>query len=335
VTIVVCIWCLVLFFFLPETFWARKSSSKSGDDVVLDTEQRNTNIQTLDNVSELHVHIENPSKRNSRIDQNDKAADQGTFIIVESKIVVDNIEAIDIQDTKAELQPDFEKNATLPSEILQDPNSYTERLRRAPPRSFAATLRPYNGRIREDNWLKVAVRPFILFAYPAVLWSALVYSLSVGWLIVLSESIDKIYRNPVYDFTSMETGLVYLSPFIGAVLGSAIAGKMSDIICTFMAKRNDGVFEPEFRLVMAPIIALSTTIGLIGFGWSAYVHDQWMVPTFFFGVVSFGCSLGSTTAITYCVDSYKEYSGEALVTLNFSKSKFHAGRSLPYILNDN
>jgi hypothetical protein len=37
-------------------------------------------------------------------------------------------------------------------------------------------------------------------------------------------------------------------------------------------------------------------------------------------MISFGCCLGSTTAITFCVDSYRQYAGEALVTLNFSKS---------------
>jgi hypothetical protein len=47
------------------------------------------------------------------------------------------------------------------------------------------------------------------------------------------------------------------------------------------------------------------------------------VPTVFFGIISFGCSLGSTTAITFCVDSYRQYAGEALVTLNFSKNIFH------------
>jgi hypothetical protein len=33
--------------------------------------------------------------------------------------------------------------------------------------------------------------------------------------------------------------------------------------------------------------------------------------------------LGSTTAITFAVDSYRQFSGEALVTLNFSKNIFH------------
>ncbi|KAK0712627.1 hypothetical protein B0T26DRAFT_752838 [Lasiosphaeria miniovina] len=68
---------------------------------------------------------------------------------------------------------------------------------------------------------------------------------------------------------------------------------------------------------MAAPVALTTVIGLMSFGWSAQVRDNYMVPAVFFGVVSFGCSLGSTTAITFCVDSYKQYAGEALVTLKF------------------
>ena len=174
------------------------------------------------------------------------------------------------------------------------------------------------------NWHKVAFRPFILFAYPAVLWSALVYSLSVGWLIVLSESVSNIYRSrDTYNFSALGVGLVYLSPFVGGIIGTAVAGKVSDIIVQWMARRNGGVYEPEFRLVMGAPVAISTAIGLMGFGWSAQERDNWIVPTVFFGVISFGCSLGSTTAITFCVDSYRQYAGEALVTLNFSKNVFH------------
>jgi hypothetical protein len=170
----------------------------------------------------------------------------------------------------------------------------------------------------------VAVRPFILFAYPAVLWSTVVYALSVGWLIVLSELVSHIYQDSdSYNFTPLQTGLVYISPFVGGLLGTAVAGKISDIIVRYMTRRNGGVYEPEFRLVMALPIALSTTIGLMGFGWSAQERDAWIVPTIFFGLVSFGCCLGSTTSITFCVDSYRQYAGEALVTLNWSKNVFH------------
>jgi hypothetical protein len=198
---------------------------------------------------------------------------------------------------------------------------YTHNLRGRPPLSYRHTLRPWNGRLRQDKWYRVAFRPVILFAYPAVLWSALVYSLSIGWLIVLSESIAHIYQgSAAYNFSPLATGLVYVSPFVGGILGTAVAGKVSDIIVRYMTRRNGGVYEPEFRLVMAIPVALSTAAGLMGFGWSAQEHDAWIVPTIFFGLISFGCSLGSTTSITFCVDSYRQYAGEALVTLNFSKS---------------
>ena len=104
------------------------------------------------------------------------------------------------------------------------------------------------------------------------------------------------------------------------MIGTAVAGKASDFVVRAMSRKNGGVYEPEFRLVMAIPVAISTGIGLMGFGWSAQERDAWIVPTLFFGILSFGCSLGSTTAITFAVDSYRQYAGEALVTLNFSKS---------------
>lgn len=201
-------------------------------------------------------------------------------------------------------------------------NNYTHYYKAQPPKTFLQQLRPYSGRLTKDNWFRVAFRPFILFAYPAILWSTLVYSLSIGWLIVLSESVSSIYENKAsYHFTPLQTGLVYISPFIGGVLGTAVAGKISDIIVRYISRKNGGIYEPEFRLVMGIPITIFTVIGLMGYGWSAAERDNWIVPTVFFGFISFGCSLGSTTAITFAVDSYRQYAGEALVTLNFSKSK--------------
>lgn len=203
-------------------------------------------------------------------------------------------------------------------------HAYTHRLRQRPAQTFLQQLRPYHGRLSNDNWFRVMVRPFILFSYPAILWSSVVYACSVGWLIVISESMAMIYQDSdSYNFDSLQTGLVYLSPFIGGLLGTAVAGRVSDVIVKAMARRNGGLYEPEFRLVMAIPIIITTVIGLMGFGWSAEERDHFMVPTVFFGVISFGCSLGSTTSITFCVDSYRQYAGEALVTLNFSKNVLH------------
>jgi hypothetical protein len=203
-------------------------------------------------------------------------------------------------------------------------NGYTKSLREAPTRSLRQQLKVWNGRICNDRWWRVAVRPFFLFTYPSIMWSALIYAMSIGWLIVLSESVGHIYEDrDTYNFTPLQVGLVYISPFIGGIIGTAIAGKVSDIIVRYMARKNGGIYEPEFRLVMAIPIAISTVAGLMGFGWSVEERDNWIVPTVFFGIISFGCSLGSTTSITFAVDSYRQYAGEALVTLNVSKNILH------------
>jgi MFS family permease len=202
--------------------------------------------------------------------------------------------------------------------------TYTRSLSHGPARSAKQLLSLWNGRLSSDKWWRVAVRPFLLFAYPSILWSALIYAMSIGWLIVLSESVGHIFEDrESYNFTPLQVGLVYISPFIGGIIGTAIAGKVSDLIVRFMARRNGGVYEPEFRLVMAIPIAISTVAGLMGFGWSVEERDNWIVPTVFFGIISFGCSLGSTTSITFAVDSYRQYAGEALVTLNVSKNILH------------
>lgn len=231
-----------------------------------------------------------------------------------------------VSSTEPSLPKDADESGRSTAQGSRPPggHSYTRALRDRPAKSFVQQLRPYHGRLNGDKWLKIMIRPFILFSYPAVLWSTVVYSCSVGWLIVISESVAVIYRDhDSYNFNALQTGLIYISPFIGGLLGTAVAGKVSDIVVQKMAARNGGLYEPEFRLVMAIPVALTTVIGLMGFGWSAQVRDNWIVPTVFFGIISFGCSLGSTTAITFCVDSYRQYAGEALVTLNFSKNVFH------------
>ncbi|KAK9237359.1 major facilitator superfamily domain-containing protein [Lipomyces kononenkoae] len=189
-----------------------------------------------------------------------------------------------------------------------------------PNKSFKEQLAITNGRLSKDPWWKAALRPLVLFAYPAILFSTLMYALSVVWLIVLSESISEVFRQRPYNMSSTTVGLLYVSPFVGGILGTAVAGRISDMVVRAMTRLNNGTYEPEFRLLIVVSVAISVAIGLMGFGWSAYDGDIWVVPTVFFGIISFGCCLGSTTAISFAVDSYKMYAGEALVTLNLTKN---------------
>ncbi|KAF2482145.1 major facilitator superfamily domain-containing protein [Neohortaea acidophila] len=325
VAMVVGLCFVLLFFFVPETFWdraprprkhgLRRFSSLQGafrrDSVPRSPDaakKAEKSGQTDRDVSPIDLSPNDTTQNNEYFTEpplTRDATSNGPSAMPELSAVVSD--------------PEQQQLAPVPSL-----NPYTESRREQPELGFVQSLRPYAGRLTKDRWLRVAIRPFILYTYPSILWSALVYSLSVGWLIVLSESVSTIYEHrDTYNFNSLQTGLVYISPFVGGILGTVVAGKVSDRIVRFLSRRNGGVYEPEFRLVMGLPIAIFTTIGLMGYGWSAAERDLWIVPTVFFGFISFGCTLGSTTAITFAVDSYRQYAGEALVTLNFSKNIFH------------
>jgi len=83
-------------------------------------------------------------------------------------------------------------------------------------KTYRELLKIYEGRISRERWWKAALRPFILYAYPAITFvppipfpcprfgcfgidvgqATMLYSLSVVWLIMMSEVIGQIFENP-------------------------------------------------------------------------------------------------------------------------------------------
>ncbi|KAL5343263.1 major facilitator superfamily domain-containing protein [Aspergillus crustosus] len=199
--------------------------------------------------------------------------------------------------------------------------TYTDDLRISPPLRFRQSLNLWNGRLHHASWISLALKPFSLLQSPALLWSAAVYALSLGWLAVLAETIAHLFQSVNgYGFTPVQTGLLYISPLIGTILGSVVGGKISDIVACTRAYRNRGVYEPESRFVMMIPVVVSTMIGLAGYGWSIENTDHWIVPTVCFGLIYFGCILGSTVAVTYCLDCHKSSAIEAQVILSILKN---------------
>ncbi|KAL6237217.1 major facilitator superfamily domain-containing protein [Aspergillus navahoensis] len=198
---------------------------------------------------------------------------------------------------------------------------YTEDLRISPPLRFSQTLRIWNRRLSPTSWFTLAYKPLALLKSPPLLWSAIAYALSLGWLVVLAETIAHLFQSANgYGFTPIQTGLLYLSPLIGTILGSVIGGKISDILARIKAYRNHGVYEPESRLLMMIPAVLATTLGLAGYGWSIETRTHWIVPTVCFGAIYFGCILGSTIAVTYCLDCHKANAIGTQVVLSLAKS---------------
>ena len=132
--------------------------------------------------------------------------------------------------------------------------------------------------------------------YPTVLWSSLIYGLSLGWNVILGVSVAQLFAPPPYLFTSGDQGLVFLSPFIGSLAGTYLCGPLADRIANWATKRNHGIREPEMRLP-ACIIAVGLTF--LGALIASLTYRG-------FGVLSAGAQMGATLAMAYSLDCHKE-----------------------------
>ena len=73
--------------------------------------------------------------------------------------------------------------------------------------------------------------------------------------------------------------------------------------------------EPEHRLWLFLLSVILIPSGLILWGVGAARHVHWFGVVLAMGVVAITNNVGAITSLNYCIDSYRELSGEAIVTV--------------------
>lgn len=73
--------------------------------------------------------------------------------------------------------------------------------------------------------------------------------------------------------------------------------------------------QPEYRLWLFGISVLLVPAGLILWGVGAAHGVHWFGLIFAMGIIGFTSTIGLQLSINYCIDSYRELSGEAIVTV--------------------
>lgn len=96
---------------------------------------------------------------------------------------------------------------------------------------------------------------------------------------------------------------------------SSYSGFIGDWLVLKLARRNGGVMESEQRLWLFSLSALLVPGGLILWGVGAAHGIHWFGVVFAMGFIGFTTTVGAVISINYCIDSYRELSGEAIVTV--------------------
>ena len=110
-------------------------------------------------------------------------------------------------------------------------------------------------------------QPFIcLGIFPAIMFSALQYAWSESMLSFLAVTQADIYPLPPYNFSAIGVGNMNIPPAIGAILGSVFGGPFSDYLIMVIARRRQGIYEPEYRLWTFMIPGASMVAGVLLYG---------------------------------------------------------------------
>jgi hypothetical protein len=132
-----------------------------------------------------------------------------------------------------------------------------------PKKTFLQELNPLPTIDRTKNLALMLLRPLPIVLYPATIFSALTFASSLGFLIAAISTAGAVFQSPPYNFSAAISGLINLPSFIGIFLGSYCGGGFTDIIAKWQARRNNGVFEPEARLLALIVPFFIVPAGLL------------------------------------------------------------------------
>ena len=113
--------------------------------------------------------------------------------------------------------------------------------------------------------------------------------------------IAQIWSGPPYNLTPAGNGYFFVGGLLGGIIGGVPGAYLVDIVTNFLTKRNNGTYEPEFRI---PVQILSVILYGVGwFTWMWTVDHPWS-KGYFLGSFCQGCICTGITIATVSANLY-------------------------------
>ncbi|KAL3442505.1 hypothetical protein BJX65DRAFT_321509 [Aspergillus insuetus] len=156
-----------------------------------------------------------------------------------------------------------------------------------------------------------------VFFFPNVLWLILLNSAGLGIYVLMSALFAGVLLQPPFFWDFNTLGYVFTGQIVTAVAVPIVCGHFSDVTTRWLSKRNNGVNEPEYRLLAVIIPTVAILISTIIYGKTAeHPYDwswAWIAVTLnfeYFGFVGIVVS-----SFVYCMDAYPQRIDACLVLI--------------------
>lgn len=189
-----------------------------------------------------------------------------------------------------------------------------------PRQSFLTLMKPYSETFADEPLWKLTIAPIVIMYNPVVIWAVILMGFPTIWLVAINLLTAQIFTAPPFLLNTTQLGYFSAGPTVGGFLGALIAGLISDPMIKYFSRRNQGIYEPEFRLfLIVPAFVLSA-ISYFLFG---YLIEQGKSPvamSSLWGIATASLQFIMMAIGTYCVDAYRAISVEIFIATMITKN---------------
>ncbi|EEU42005.1 uncharacterized protein NECHADRAFT_50969 [Fusarium vanettenii 77-13-4] len=193
------------------------------------------------------------------------------------------------------------------------------------PKTFYQELALYNGRFTEKSLISMVLASIFIVLNLIASYNIFVSGLIMAWFVAMSVLAGVMFAAPPWGFNAAAVGYVSAGPLVGGALATIFLGLVSDPLIKFMTRRNKGVYEPEFRLVLASVGAVFSVAGLVGFGHAIEAQLSIYAISTIWGITLFGMSVAASVTMTYALDAQPAHAVEMFIMNITFKNFFFYG----------
>jgi hypothetical protein len=120
-------------------------------------------------------------------------------------------------------------------------------------KSYLQQLNPWSGinpNGQKASFVSLSLRGWPLILYPAVAYATVAFGLGVCGILMCIATYSIVFESPPYNMDPGIASLMFLFLASGAFIGSFYGGVGTDLLSRYLSSKNNGIFEPESRLIL-------------------------------------------------------------------------------------